>query len=344
MGALAEAYKHSLLDKQPIPLDYGSVRTLPESHIWLDQSDESPYVAYSTSPISPPVIDLTDPDAPRLIIQACETWGVFQLIGHDIPTKLMEDVESEAGKLFGLPVDQKLKALRSPGGGAGYGLPHISPFFNKCMWHEGFTIMGSPIDHTRQLWPQAYQGFCETMVDYQNQLKALTEQLIRIIFKSLNINSEEVDWLKDSQGSSTALQLNSYPACPDPTRAMGLAPHTDTSLITILQSKTSGLQVFKEGAGWILVQPIPGALIVNVGDFLHILSNGVFTTVRHRVVVTQIQRFSAAHFYAPPGDVIVSPVMSKDFGEVPRYRSVSVKGYVETKGKHFEKALSLIKK
>ncbi|PQP95287.1 gibberellin 3-beta-dioxygenase 1-like [Prunus yedoensis var. nudiflora] len=125
---------------------------------------------------------------------------------------------------------------------------------------------------------------------------------------------------------------------------MGLAPHTDTSLITIVQSKTSGLQVFKEGVGWILVQPIPGALIVNVGDFLHILSNGEFTTVRHRVVVTQIQRFSAAHFYAPPGDVIVSPLMSKDFGEVPRYRSVSVKEYVETKGKHFEKALSLIKK
>ncbi|KAB2629401.1 gibberellin 3-beta-dioxygenase 1-like [Pyrus ussuriensis x Pyrus communis] len=343
MGAISDPYEAHL--HHIIPIDFNTIQTLPESHVWHDHSDESSSRVPSADPLFVPVIDLMDPEAPSLMIQACEEWGIFQVIGHGL-TKLMDDVESEAEKLFGLPVDQKLKALRSPGGATGYGRPHISPFFDKHMWHEGFTIMGSPVDHAKQLWPQDYQGFCDTMDDYQNQMKALAQKLIHIFFKSLDINFEEFDWLNDSglSSPSTALQLNSYPPCPDPTRALGMATHTDTSLVTIVQqSKTSGLQVFKDGAGWVLVQPIPGALTVNLGDYLHILSNGMFTSVRHRVVVNQqIQRFSMAYFYSPPRDFTVSPVLSRVLEKVPKYRSLTVKEYVDIKGKHLEKAFSLI--
>ncbi|KAM1089310.1 hypothetical protein ACFX19_017306 [Malus domestica] len=343
MGAIADPYRAHL--HHIIPIDFNSVQKLPESHVWHDKSHESLFGVPSADPLPVPVIDLMDSEASSLMIQACETWGIFQVIGHGL-TKFMEDVESEAEKLFGLPVDQKLKALRSPGGATGYGRPHISPFFDRHMWQEGFTIMGSPIDHAKQLWPQDYQGFCDTIDDYQNQMKALAEKIIRIFFKSLNINFEELNWLNDSGLSSpgTALQLNSYPPCPDPTRAMGMAAHTDTSLVTIVQqSKTSGLQVFKDGVGWVLVQPVPGALTVNLGDYLHILSNGMYTNVLHRAVVNQqIQRFSMAYFYAPPRDFTVSPVLSRVTGQMPKYRSLTVKEYVDLKGKHLEKALSLI--
>ncbi|KAL6215176.1 hypothetical protein ACLB2K_014607 [Fragaria x ananassa] len=154
-------------------------------------------------------------------------------------------------------------------------------------------------------------------------MKALAEQLMRILFKALSISVEELNWLDDptnSSGCSLSLQLNSYPPCPEPSQTLGLPPHTDTSIVTILQAKTSGLQVFKDGVGWILVEPEPDALFVNLGDFSRILSDGRFISVLHRVVVKPIQRYSMAYFFMPPTDFVASPLLSKDLGpgEVPR--------------------------
>lgn len=192
------------------------------------------------------------------------------------------------------------------------------------------------------------------MDDYQKQMKALIEQLIHIILKSLDINSQQLNWLKkdhysghEATTSGTALQLNSYPPCPDPNRAMGLAQHTDTSLVTILQAQTIGLQIFRDDVGWISVQPVRGALTVNLGDFIHILSNGRFVSVLHRVVVNPVQRFSVAYFYYPPLDFVVSPLLSRSLGDsgqiVARYRSVTAKEFIDMKAKNLERALSLIK-
>ncbi|CAK7353488.1 unnamed protein product [Dovyalis caffra] len=341
MSTLSEAYSdHPLHLHHIIPLDFDSVRTLPDSHVW----DTSDHALESDDRSSIPTVDLTDPDAGKLIGHACETWGVFQVTNHDIPLDLLGEVESEARRLFSLPAGQKLKALRSPGGATGYGIARISPFFNKYMWHEGFTIMGSPMDHAEELWPNDPQRFCDVMEDYQKKMKELAMTLMHLILKSLDISEEEINEVVSSGGASTALQLNSYPFCPDPNRAIGLAPHTDTSLLTILhQSTKNGLQIFKEGVGWVLVSPTYGSLVVNVGDLLHILSNAQFPSVLHRVVMKENQqRLSLAYFYSPPTDFYLSPLPSNST-QIPLYRSVSVRDYIGIKAKNLEKALSLIR-
>ena len=185
------------------------------------------------------------------------------------------------------------------------------------------------------------------MDDYQKQVKDLVNQLIRIIFKSLCISEEEVNWFDDPTNMcNAALQLNSYPPCPDPARAVGLAPHTDSSLFIILHSRTEGLQIFK-GLGWIIVHPNPDALTVNLGDFLHILSNGRFVSVLHRAAVNQkYHRISVAYLCWPPRDFIVSPLLSKtlaDSGQVPKYRPVTLKEYSSLKAKHFQEAISFVR-
>lgn len=242
------------------------------------------------------------------------------------------------------------------------------------------------------------------METYQKQMKTLAENLLPTILKSLNIDNQEqqvlLNWLSTNSSSSstskskentitsttpcTALQLNSYPSCPDPNRAMGLAPHTDTFLLTILhQTQTdAGLQIRKELGGgggggenaavWVPVRPVAGALVVNVGDLLHIMSNGRFPSVVHRAVVNQTrQRLSFAYFYGPPTDFTVSPLSSdqnnmmiinksdrhhnlmsssistarrqQPLDVLPLYRSVTVKEYVGIKAKNLDKALSLIR-
>ena len=146
---LSEAYtEHPIPLRHIIPLDFNSVRNVPDSHVWPKSDDFS-----SDHQLSIPIIDLKDPNAVKLTGHACETWGAFQVINHGIPLNLLEDVESQAHRLFSLPAQLKMKALREPAGATGYGLARISPFFSKYMWYEGFTIMGSPVDHARALWP-----------------------------------------------------------------------------------------------------------------------------------------------------------------------------------------------
>lgn len=154
---LSDAFEAHPVQLYPKHQDFNSLQELPDSYKWT-QLDEYPSCE-SFSSESVPLIDLTDPNALTLIGHACKTWGVFQVTNHGIPTKLLDDIESVSRCLFSLPQQQKLKAARSPDGVSGYGLARISSFFPKLMWSEGFTIVGSPLEHFRQLWPQEYSKF-----------------------------------------------------------------------------------------------------------------------------------------------------------------------------------------
>lgn len=138
-------------------LDLNSMKELPESHAWLSL-DESPSNG-SSSPDFVPVINLKDPNSMKLVGHACKTWGVFQVTNHGVPTNILEEIEAAGRNLFALPIQQKLKAARAPNGVSGYGVARISVFFPKLMWSEGFTIIGSPYEHARKLWPDGYSSF-----------------------------------------------------------------------------------------------------------------------------------------------------------------------------------------
>ncbi|XP_062089663.1 gibberellin 3-beta-dioxygenase 1-like [Humulus lupulus] len=344
---LTDAFKSHPVHLHHKHPDFSSLEELPDSYAWSAQPEEQP--SGGDREISVPIVDLNDPNALKLIGHACKTWGAFQVTNHGIPTHLLDDIETAGRSLFSLPVHQKLKAARSPDGVSGYGLARISSFFPKLMWSEGFTIVGSPLEHFRQLWPQDYAKFCDIIEEYETEVKRLAGRLMWLMLGSLGITKADVKWAGpkgDFKGASAALQLNSYPACPDPDRAMGLAAHTDSTLLTILhQNSTSGLQVLKEGSGWITVPPVEGALVVNVGDLLHILSNGLYPSVLHRAVVNRTRhRLSIAYLYGPPSSVKISPLQRLvGPGRPPLYRPITWNEYLGTKAKHFNKALSSVR-
>ncbi|CAI0422563.1 unnamed protein product [Linum tenue] len=181
-------------------------------------------------------------------------------------------------------------------------------------------------------------------------MQKLAQTLMWLMLGSLGITKEDLNWPNNSNSTTTttaAIQLNHYPACPDPDRAMGLAPHTDSTLLTILhQSNTSGLQVLRDdGTRWVTVPPIRGGLVVHIGDLLHILSNGLCPSVVHRAVVNRDRnRISIAYLHGPPSNVRISPVQ-KLVGpsQPPLYRAVTWNEYLGTKAKHFNKALSSVR-
>lgn len=121
------------------------------------------------------------------------------------------------------------------------------------------------------------------------------------------------------------LRLNRYPPCPVSPDAFGLVPHTDSDFLTVLcQDHVGGLQLMK-GARWVAVKPIPGALIVNIGDLFQAWSNNRYKSVEHKVVTNATtERYSVAYFLCPSYDSPIgtceepSPYRTFTFGE---YRS-----------------------
>ncbi|CAN6939065.1 unnamed protein product [Brassica oleracea] len=116
--------------------------------------------------------------------------------------------------------------------------------------------------------------------------------------------------------------------------------------MTILyQNNTAALQVFRDDVGWITVPPVPGSLVVNVGDLLHILTNGIFRSVLHRARVNHLRsRFSMAYLWGPPSDQMISPLPKLvNPLQSPLYPSLTWKQYLATKAIHFNRSLSFIR-
>ncbi|KAK8480030.1 hypothetical protein V6N12_047008 [Hibiscus sabdariffa] len=297
----------------PLPLDFDNVSTLLDSYAWSPttlHSDDPCHYTNNDRKASLPVIDIGDPGAYDLKLLAA--W---------LPSKL-----------------------------CGYGSAYFQALYAKLMWSEVFGMTGSPVEHARNLWPQDHAKFCEVMEQCLAKMKTLCNKIVGIMPGSLGLTHEDdMNWFEPQNGSDQTqclFHLNSYPVFPDPERGMGLAPHTDTSLITVVkQCNISGLQVYQDGAGWVPVEQVKGALVVNVGDLMQIVTNGKFKSLLHRVVVNSTCHCLATSFFLmASSDAEISPLRKLvDSAHQPLYRLVTGKEYFQLKYKFFNKALESIR-
>lgn len=94
--------------------------------------------------------------------------------------------------------------------------------------------------------------------------------------------------------------------------SIGSSPHTDWGLLTvIMQDNTGGLQ-FRHNNEWKDVPAVANALVVNAGDYLHILSEGRYHSPVHRVLCPPEgkERTSFVFFYYPGFDTTLTFKMS----------------------------------
>ena len=57
-------------------------------------------------------------------------------------------------------------------------------------------------------------------------------EILRLLCEGMGLRPDYLEG--DISGGRVALDINSYPPCPDPSRTLGLPPHCDRDLITIL--------------------------------------------------------------------------------------------------------------
>ena len=78
------------------------------------------------------------------------------------------------------------------------------------------------------------------------------------------------------EDATTYARFNYYPRCLRPEDVLGLKPHSDGSVITVVSvdDTVSGLQVLRQGV-WYDVPVVPNALLINMGDgmevYIHLL-------------------------------------------------------------------------
>ena len=87
----------------------------------------------------------------------------------------------------------------------------------------------------------------------------------------------------------------------------GVGAHKDGGFLTLLlQDENKGLQVEYDGR-WVDVEPIPGTLVVNIGELLELASNGYLRATVHRVVTPPagVERFSVPFFFSARLDATI---------------------------------------
>ena len=95
---------------------------------FLRDEDERPKVAYNQFSNDIPVISLAgidDVDGRRAqickqIVDACEDWGIFQVVDHGVDTSLISQMTSLAHEFFALPPEEKLRFDMSGGKKGGF--------------------------------------------------------------------------------------------------------------------------------------------------------------------------------------------------------------------------------
>ena len=95
---------------------------------FVRDEDERPKVAYNQFSNEIPVISIAGIDDGgekraeicNKIVEACEDWGVFQIVDHGVDAKLVSEMTTLAKEFFALPPEEKLRFDMSGGKKGGF--------------------------------------------------------------------------------------------------------------------------------------------------------------------------------------------------------------------------------
>jgi isopenicillin N synthase-like dioxygenase len=279
-----------------------------------------------------PVIDLAHLDhaaSLKAIDRACEEWGFFQVVGHDIDPFLIDSVFAVAHEFFAQPRETKRRIERDADNPWGYFDRELTK--NKQDCKEIFDF--GPVDgkHLKPRWPygRLRLRFEPAARAYYAACNALSLRLLAAIAANLGVSAASLARHFDGAHSSF-LRLNHYPAHPTGSadgehHPLGVGEHTDSGALTVLlQDDQPGLEVYRAGR-WHLVEPICDALVINIGDIVQVWSNDRYLAPLHRAVTNPVRnRFSVPFFLNPSYDTVYAPLQTMVTEERPaRYRPIS---------------------
>ncbi|MBA0868797.1 hypothetical protein Goshw_018923 [Gossypium schwendimanii] len=289
----------SLLVPSVQELSKKPLKEVPPRYIRTDE--DPPFPSHPNPLPQVPVIDmhkLFSREELERLHHACKEWGFFQvllLINHEVSTSLVEKVKMEVQEFFKLPMEEKKKLWQKPDEIEGFGQAFVVSEEQKLNWGDMFYMITLPTYLRKpHLFPNLPSTLRETLEVYSGELKHLAMKLLEHMGKALGMDPNDMRVLFEE--GLQAMRMNYYPPCPQPEVAIGLSAHSDPVGLTILLqiNEMEGLQVKKSGV-WVPIRPLENAFVVNIGDIMEIVSNGVYPSIEHRATVNSVkERLSIA--------------------------------------------------
>ena len=275
---------------------------------------------------------------------ALKDIGFFALTHHGIPRELIDNTYEQCDAFFDMDEETKRTYLRPEiahqRGYTAFGVEHAkdnpAPDL-KEFWQSGrpYPLDGTVPTYPQNIWPSAHvSGFQDVTETLFSGMERLAHHLLSAC--SLYLGKPE-DWLSNmSTEGNTIMRMIHYPPLSEntPEGAVRSAAHEDINFITLLVTATAdGLEVMDHDGTWIQVKGDQDAIIVDSGDMLQNLTNGLFKSTTHRVVNPKdanTRRYSMPMFVHPRNEVDLTPhpdFVAMTGGEV-NYASINAGDYL----------------
>ena len=263
----------------------------------------------------------------KKIEKACIEVGFFQVVGHGINIKKINDVCKIGNKFFNSSKANKNKLAPKKWNKKNKNL-YRGYFPNTVNGKEGLDLGDLQIkpnnikkykssyieylDLTKSLSVSSIKNLSNYFDDIYALSEILFKGIIKLYKKDIKISNQAFSRLK----TLSTLRFNYYPKQTKPVEiskqdgvALGCETHVDSGVFTVLyQDKKGGLQVQnRTNKKWYDVPFNRNALIVNTGLALEYLSKGKFKATNHRVLWNKTKRMSVPFFFEPSYDFRMHP-------------------------------------
>ena len=243
---------------------------------------------------------------------AYESIGFIALKNHGLSQQQTDELYHDVQEFFALHAAAKqayeVPALAGQRGYISKGKEHAKGRNTgdlKEFFHVGQHVEDDdPVrhDYPANIFPQEVPRFEQSTMKAYRTLEAAGKDILRAIALYLQLPEDYFDD-KVNNGNSILRPIHYFPIedpSAVPADAVRAAEHGDINLITLLMGASAdGLQVKRRDGKWIGITALPDQIVVNVGDMLQRLTNGVLKSTIHRVVNPPREKMNTSRYSIP---------------------------------------------
>lgn len=267
--------------------------------------------------------------------------GFFAVRNHGVPDALLDKSYDVARRFFHLPAETKARyhdaAKKGQRGYTGMGKEHAKDAQAadlKEFWQVGRPGWAHP-EYGDNVWPTEVPEFGATFTELYQRLDALGLVLLQACAAYIDEPADRFAGM--ATDSDTIVRVLYYPPVGKdvPPGAVRSAAHEDINLITLLSGATAeGLELLRRDGTWMPVHTGFDTIVVDAGDMLQNVTNGLYKSTTHRVVNpadASSERFSIPCFIHARSEVDLSPLPScvARTGGTAQYQSITAGAYLD---------------
>lgn len=271
------------------------------------------------------------------LMRGLQDYGFVILKHHGVPVELLGRSYGLAEQVFALPDAAKRRYAAGLRGYTPFGTEHAKDSRHpdlKEFWQIGREPPADieiDEDLPPNVWPTELPDFEPTFLTLFDALDDTGRTLLRALAPKLGLDEAHFDPL--TRYGTSILRVLHYPPVGDDVAAgcVRSAAHEDINFLTIMvAAKGAGLELLDRDGRWLPVETDPTNLIVDSGDMLQRLTNGMIPATTHRVVNPagpNVSRYSMP-FFMHPSSAVPLDVLPSCVGDGANYPPITAGAFL----------------